>query len=163
LKNLLECKGGDELITVVSVVKQDNLEAAYDTLRFTAKFKDTENPYRAYGNLTKAAPNADVTIDSLASTCWGRIDRALALGYEALLSRHVKSFSSKMNRVSLQGGSEQDTPSAAATVTPTGLVCAWSLAVSAISHIRSCLILSCLILSYNVTLYHVLSRISSDC
>lgn len=136
MKNLLECKGGDELITVVSVAKQDNLEAAYDTLRFTAKFKDTENPYRAYGNRTKATPNADVTIDSLAATCWGRIDRALELGYEALLSRHVKSFSSKMNRVTLQGGAEQDTSSAA--LTPTGLICAYSLAVTVISHVMSC-------------------------
>ena len=121
---------------MVSVAKQDNLEAAYDTLRFTAKFKDTENPYRAYGNRTKATPNADVTIDSLAATCWGRIDRALELGYEALLSRHVKSFSSKMNRVTLQGGAEQDTSSAA--LTPTGLICAYSLAVTVISHVMSC-------------------------
>lgn len=142
------------MITVVSVVKQDNLEAAYDTLRFTAKFKDNENPYRAYGNRTKAAPNADVTIDSLAATCWGRIDRALALGYEALLSRHVRSFSSKMNRVSLQGGSEQDMPcAAAAAVTPTGLVCACSLAVTVISHTRSRLVLSCHVTSRHIKSY----------
>jgi hypothetical protein len=150
---------------VVSVVKQDNLEAAYDTLRFTAKFKDTENPYRAYGNRTKAAPNADVTIDSLAATCWGRIDRALALGYEALLSRHVKSFSSKMNRVSLQGGLEQDMPSAAAAaaaaaLTPTGLVCACSLAVTVIR--SCCLVLSCLVFSSLVTSRHVISCLISQ-
>ena len=122
-------------MTVISIVKQDNLEVAYDALRDSAKFKDTKNPYETYGNTTKVKEKhtilSEATLDSLAFKCWNRIDKALDLGYETLLSRHVKSFSCKMNRVSLQGGPGHDPPSASSStlVAAKGLVWAESAAL----------------------------------
>ena len=114
---------------MISIVKQDNLEAAYDTFRYNAILKAYKNPFEAHGSSKKFQQNPAIelnaTLDSLASTCWNRIDRALDLGYESLLSRHTKSFSSKMNRVSLHGGPGPDTTSTSSSssvVTP-GFVC----------------------------------------
>ena len=113
----------------MSIVKQDNLEVAYDTFRHNAILEAYKNPFEAYGNSTKVqedpAIKSKATLDSLASMCWNRIDRALDLGYESLLSRHTKGFSSKMNRVSLHGGPGSDTTSSSSSssvLTP-GFVC----------------------------------------
>lgn len=117
-------------MTVISIVKQDNLEAAYDTFRYNAILKAYKNPFEAHGSSKKFQQNPAIelnaTLDSLASTCWNRIDRALDLGYESLLSRHTKSFSSKMNRVSLHGGPGPDTTStsSSSSVFTPGFMCA---------------------------------------